>query len=95
MLKQRLMWILWPAFLLADVAEILVFAMVDPHDLHWFGHALNLPRQAVYTLGFFAFWAITAASSTLTVLLAMSPVEVNRQTDGASEADRVSGNSGR
>ncbi len=78
MVKQRLMWIVWPAFLLAGVMEILVFAMVDPHDLHWFGQALDLPRQAVYTLGFFAFWIITAASSTLTVLLAMPAVEVNQ-----------------
>jgi len=78
MLKQRLMWIVWPAFLLAGVMEILVFAMVDPHDLHWFGQALNLPRQAVYTISFFAFWIITAASSTLTVLLAMPSAEVNQ-----------------
>ncbi len=78
MLKQRLMWIVWPAFLLAGVMEILVFAMVDPHDLHWFGQALELPRQAVYTLAFFAFWIITAASSTLTILLAMPAAEVNQ-----------------
>ncbi len=78
MLKQRLMWVVWPAFLLAGVMEILVFAMVDPHDLHWFGQALELPRQAVYTLAFFAFWIITAASSTLTILLAMPAAEVNQ-----------------
>lgn len=78
MLKQRLMWIVWPAFLLAGVMEIMVFAMVDPHDLHWFGQALELPRQAVYTLAFFAFWIITAASSTLTILLAMPAAEVNQ-----------------
>ena len=77
MLKQRLMWIVWPAFMLAGVLEILVFGMVDPQDLHWFGLSLDLPRQAVYTLGFFAFWLITAASSALTVLLAMPSAEVN------------------
>ena len=77
MLKQRLMWIVWPAFLLAGVLEILVFGMVDPNDLHWFGMSLDLPRQAIYTLGFFAFWLITAVSSGITVLLALPAADVN------------------
>lgn len=78
MLAQRLMWIAWPAFLLAGVIEMLVFAMVDPHDLQWFGHSLELSREAVYTLAFFCFWLLTMASSALTTLLAVSPFEVNR-----------------
>lgn len=78
MLAQRMMWIAWPAFLVAGVLEMLVFAMVDPGDLHWFGRPLEMSRQAVYTLAFFAFWGITMASSALTTLLAMSPFEVNR-----------------
>lgn len=78
MLAQRLMWIAWPAFLVAVVTEILVFAVVDPQDLQWFGHPLAMSRQGVYTLAFFAFWILTMASSALTTLLAMSPFEVNR-----------------
>lgn len=50
MWTQRLMWIAWPAFLMAGVLEMLVFAMVDPQDLHWFGQPLALSRQGVYTL---------------------------------------------
>lgn len=78
MLAQRLMWIAWPAFLLAGVIEMLVFAVVDPQDLHWFGHPLAISREAVYTLAFFCFWMLTMASSALTTLLSMSPFEVNR-----------------
>jgi hypothetical protein len=78
MLQQRLMWILWPAFLVAGVLEVLVFAMVDPQDVHWFGQPLDWSRQAVYTAAFFVFWAMTMVSSALTTLLAMSPFEVNR-----------------
>ena len=78
MLAQRLMWIAWPAFLLAGVIEMLVFAVVDPQELHWFGSSLNFSREAVYTLAFFCFWLLTMASSALTTLLAMSPFEVNR-----------------
>lgn len=78
MLSQRIMWIVWPAFLVAGLLEVLVFAMVDPQDLHWFGHALEFSRQGVYTAAFFVFWAITMFSSGLTTLLSMSPFEVNR-----------------
>ena len=78
MWAQRWMWIAWPAFLMAGALEFLVFAMVDPQDLHWFGHPLALSRQGVYTLAFFAFWALTMVSSALTTLLSMSPFEVNR-----------------
>lgn len=78
MWAQRLMWIAWPAFLVAAVLEMVVFALVDPSDLHWFGHPLVLSREAVYTLTFFVFWVSTMVSSALTSLLAMSPFEVNR-----------------
>ena len=78
MLSQRIMWIVWPAFLVAGVLEVLVFAMVDPHDIRWFGHPLEFSRQGVYTVAFFVFWGITMLSSGLTTLLSMSPFEVNR-----------------
>jgi hypothetical protein len=77
MLVQRIMWILWPSFLMAGVLEILVFAMVDPQDLHWFGQAVQLSREGIYTIAFFAFWFITMLSSALTVLLAIPALEVN------------------
>lgn len=78
MKAQRWMWIAWPAFLVAGVLEMLVFALVDPADLHWFGHPLALSREGVYTLAFFVFWALTMASSALTTMLSLSPFEVNR-----------------
>lgn len=78
MLARRWMWIAWPAFLVAGVLEMLVFAMVDPEDLHWFGRPLELSRQGVYTLAFFVFWFMAMASSALTTLLSISPFEVNR-----------------
>ncbi|MBU3652688.1 MAG: hypothetical protein FGM44_06330 [Limnohabitans sp.] len=78
MLIQRILWILWPAFLVAGVMEMAVFAFVDPEDLHWFGQPIELPRQGIYTLAFFAFWILTMVSSGLTTLLSISPFEVNR-----------------
>lgn len=78
MLLKRMMWIAWPAFLVAGLLEMVVFTLVDPQDLQWFGHPLALSRQGVYTLSFFTFWALTMVSSGLTTLLSMSPFEVNR-----------------
>jgi hypothetical protein len=85
MLSQRMMWIAWPAFLVAAVLEVLVFSVVDPQDLHWFGQPVELSRQGVYTLAFFAFWGVTMLSSALTTLLSISPFEVNRCTLPAAE----------
>jgi hypothetical protein len=78
MLAHRWMWITWPSFLVAGLLEVLVFALVDPHDLHWFGQDLDLSRQAIYTLAFFAFWALAMLSSALTALLGLSSADLNR-----------------
>lgn len=82
MWRQRLMWMLWPAFLVAGLLEMLVFALVDPSDLHWFGAPLELSRQAVYTLAFFVFWAVALVASALTLLLSLSAGELNRKSEG-------------
>ena len=77
MWNQKLMWIAWPAFLSACVLELVVFAVVDPQDLHWFGRPLAWSRQSVYTVSFFAFWAISAVSNALTAVLGTPAAEVN------------------
>ena len=79
---RRLAWILWPSFLLACVVEMLVFALVDPSDVHWRGEPLPLSRQGLYTASFFVFWVLAMGSSALTVLLAMSRREVNAHPVG-------------
>jgi len=79
-MKQKLMWIAWPSFLMAGVLELLVFALVDPQDMHWFGHSFEVSRQAVYTLSFFVFWLVIALSGGLTIFLSQSADEVNHST---------------
>ena len=77
-MTQRLMWILWPAFLIAGIAEGITFTLFDPQDMHIFGEPVHLSRTAIYSIGFFLFWAFAAASSALTCFLQRSPFEVNR-----------------
>jgi hypothetical protein len=62
--------ILWPAFLMAGVAEMLVFAVVDPHDLRWFGvEPFTWPLAATYTVTFLIFWGLIAIAGAITALL--------------------------
>lgn len=69
----RALCVLWPSFLAACALEMLVFGLVDPGDLHWPVAGGRVSRQAVYAMGFFAFWAATAASSALTAMLIKTP----------------------
>ena len=78
MVSKRWMAIVWPAFLVAGLLEMMVFALVDPQDLHWGGVPMPLSRQGIYTLAFFLFWALTMLSGAVTVLLAQSPDEINQ-----------------
>jgi hypothetical protein len=75
---QQLATVVWPAFLLAAVLEVAVFAFVDPLSLHSVtGAALQLSATAVYSLAFLVFWICTSAACALTLLLASSAEEIN------------------
>jgi uncharacterized membrane protein YcfT len=78
-MKQKWMWIVWPSFLMAGVMELLVFAVVDPQGMHWFGHSLEISRQAIYTLGFFVFWLLISIACALSVFLSLTASEVNQR----------------
>jgi hypothetical protein len=68
------MGILWPAFLMAGVVEMVVFAMVDPQDLHGVGGApLALSASAIYSLAFFFFWAAFVLAGIMMALLMRTP----------------------
>jgi hypothetical protein len=63
---RKALIVLWPSFMMAAVLEALVFGWVDPADLQ---PRVAMSRMAVYTLAFFAFWAVTAAASAVSVWL--------------------------
>lgn len=55
--------ILWPAFIMAGVLEMIVFSWVDPSMMRvgtW-----QPEPQAVYSLVFLAFWGIVSLASLL------------------------------
>lgn len=62
-MNRAALQVLWPAFVAACALELLVFAHVDPADVHTLaGAPIELSRQAIYTLSFFGFWAVIAAT---------------------------------
>jgi len=71
--------ILWPAFLIAGVLEMVVFSWVDPTQLRigqWQPDA-----QTTYSLAFFVFWGLVTLSSLLShwmMRVSDSPAHVRR-----------------
>jgi membrane protein DedA with SNARE-associated domain len=80
--------VLWPAFLAACLLEVVVFALVDPGELHTpGGGAVAWSGTAVYSLAFLVFWAASAAASALTLTLSRRAEDVNAPPGGAAASD--------
>lgn len=63
---NKVIWVLWPSFVAAAVAEFLFFWVINPQQLYFLGGAVEMSSYATYSLGFFLFWLICAGSSLLT-----------------------------
>lgn len=62
-MRKLAILVLWPSFVVAVVAEGMFFSMFDPAELPRFE---LFDTAAVYTIGFFSFWALGAFASLLT-----------------------------
>lgn len=69
---QRWMAILWSSFLMAGIAEGVFFSLFNPQELYLLGEVVEYPPLATYSIGFFAFWTLCAASSWLTCCVVCS-----------------------
>ena len=84
-MKRLALCVLWPAFFTAGVLDAMVFAVLDPHDLRWFGGShFGWSPVAVHSVTFLIFWAAITAATATTALLLLSDDEVNAL--GASPA---------
>jgi hypothetical protein len=81
---QRIVWILWPSFIVGGVATAVFFTLFDPNELELFGARLGASRLAVYSVGFFVFWLLAAASSAMTCFFQRSSADINRRARGAT-----------
>ena len=82
-LAVRILCILWPAFLMAGVLEALVFSVVDPGSLTWFGaEPIGWSSVAIYSVSFLMFWGCIATAGALTQLLLHAPAEAGEAHNG-------------
>lgn len=76
---RKAIWILWPSFIVAGLAEVVFFTVFDPIELHLVAEAAGMnSRLAWYTVGFLLFWGFGAASSALTCFFQRGADEINR-----------------
>jgi hypothetical protein len=83
--------ILWPSFLAAGIGVGIVFTLLDPMELTVMGDHIRVSRTAVYSLGFFVMWAITAIASAMTWYL-LSSQQLRGSSRGASINQRANSN---
>lgn len=78
--------ILWPAFLVAGLIEMVVFAVVDPGGLtlgSWAPEA-----RTVYSVAFFVFWGLVATASGISHLMMRQPRSVTMSRRAARRQAR-------
>lgn len=78
MKSSKLIWLLWPSFIVAGIGDAMFFTLFDPEQLAAFGEPVLASRIAVYSIGFFAFWAMTITSIALVTFLQRPAAEINQ-----------------
>lgn len=66
---KYVIWVLWPAFIAAGIAETIFFTMIDPAQLYLFGQRVEWSATATYSTGFLLFWLVCIGSSLMTYLM--------------------------
>lgn len=74
---EKLIQVFWPSFLTAGLAEIVFFTVINPQELYLLGQPVNFSAIATYSIGFFGFWLICAASSFATLFFQRGSDEIN------------------
>ena len=87
----KILWVLWPSFIVAGVAEIIFFTVIDPQELYLFGQPVHFSKIATYSIGFFGFWLVCAASSLMTIFFQRDAAEVNKGV-GSDSPETGAGN---
>ena len=72
-MTRQVLQVLWPAFLVAIVAEGVFFSLFDPVELSFAVSGTELSPMGAYTVGFLFFWLFGALASLLTCYLQRTP----------------------
>ncbi len=89
-MKRLALCVLWPAFFTAGVLDAMVFAVLDPRDLRWFGGThFGWSPVAVHSVTFLIFWAAITAATATTALLLLTDAQVNALGARSRETDAL------
>lgn len=77
-MMRRVAVVMWSSFLVAIVAEGVVFSMLDPMAVFPGERHDALPPVAVYTLGFFLFWFFGTLAGLLSSYLLAQPARLKQ-----------------
>jgi cytosine/uracil/thiamine/allantoin permease len=83
---KHIIWILWPAFIAAGIAEVVFFTIIDPKQLFLLGQPIELAALTTYSIGFFLFWVLCIGSSLMTYF--MLPQSIKKALESTA-TDRV------
>ena len=83
---KHIIWILWPAFITAGIAEVVFFTAIDPQQLYLLGQPVALSPLATYSIGFLMFWLVCAGSSLMTYFMLPNKVNDSLETTMAERA---------
>ena len=73
---KMIIWVLWPAFAAAGIAEVVFFTLIDPQQLYLLGQPIDVSPMTAYSIGFLLFWLVCAGASLTTYL--MLPADVKK-----------------
>lgn len=73
-LRQVLIAVLWPSFVSAGVALVLLYAIVEPSRIAAAAGLLGVSNIAIYSLSFFFLWAQAVLASVF-CLVFIAPTE--------------------
>ncbi len=66
---NQVIWVLWPAFVAAGIAETVFFTLMDPRQLYLLGQPVEISAIATYSIGFLLFWLVCIGSSLMTYFM--------------------------
>ena len=66
---KMVIWVLWPAFAAAGIAEVVFFTLIDPQQLYLLGQPINVSPMTTYSIGFLLFWLLCSGASLMTFLM--------------------------
>ena len=87
---KHVIWVMWPAFIAAGIAETLFFTMIDPRQLYLFGELVEWSPTATYSTGFLLFWLLCSGASLMTYLMLPGDVKaaLSRHADEHPDLSR-------